>query len=162
MEGDHEKIGGQEMPTPQPAVFDYLWKAAAAVLVVLVGLLGYLFRRHFKRWDEDIAKLETKSEELHQKIEDAFTTLGNKVEGYRVSFSEGLAHDLRREIDEMKKEWADLRAHIPEHYLPRVDFIRDNTILDGKVSAMFRKFDRIEVKLDFLTEQISKGKASNA
>jgi len=147
---------------PHADWLDALWKVAVVVLGVLFGVIGFLLNRTFKRRDDDLEKLQEKSDELHQKVEDAVAALGSKVEGYRTSFAEGLAHDLRIEIDEVKREWADLRAHIPEHYLPRVDFIRDNTVIDGKISALFRKFDRIEVKLDFLTEQLSKEKTSNA
>ena len=89
--------------------------------------------------------------------EDMKTHLANLVPDFELAYKAEIAV----EINELKNEWADLRAHIPEHYLPRQDFIRDNTILDGKISALFRKFDRVEVKLDFLVEHLEKGSASN-
>ena len=151
------------MPSFQapPDLVDKILKIAGAVLIVLVGVLGWFLRNQFKHYDEDIRKLEKKAEDLTKKLEEALTSMTQRVDGYRAFFIDGTGRDMREEINELKNEWADLRAHIPEHYLPRQDFIRDNTILDGKISALFRKFDRVEVKLDFLVEHLEKGSASN-
>jgi tetrahydromethanopterin S-methyltransferase subunit G len=138
--------------------FDVAWKIGAATVAVLVAVIGWFIRRHFKIYDDEFEKLSDRANKLDEKINHVVDSVASHLEDYRSSLTE-LMTEVRREINDVQVEWADLRAHIPEHYLPRADFIR-NTILDGKVSALFRKFDRIEIKLDFVKEQLEK-RASN-
>jgi predicted nuclease with TOPRIM domain len=137
-------------------VVDIVLKIAGGLLAILLTVTAFLLRRHIKRWDDDIKKLDEKAEVLQKRIEEVAGLVTERFEECLSSITEGAVHDLHAEVESLKREWSDLRVHIPEHYLPRTDFVRDNTIIDGKVSALFRKFDRIEVALDFLKEQLDK------
>lgn len=134
---------------------DLFYKIAGGVVALLLAIIAFLLRSKIKQYDKQFDDLEERADKLHDQIDAMIKEAAAKVEACRVTrqtATDGATGKLRDELSSLKSEMSSLREAIPERYLPRTDFIRGHTILEGKIMALFRKFDRIEAKLDAYLE----------
>jgi hypothetical protein len=131
-------------------------KVASIIVGALIGLVGYFLRHTIKSYEERFDDLERKIDSQHLNTDSLVAGQSDRMVNCRESHNSTFAvltASVRKDLDDIKKDMSALKEAIPEKYLPRNDFIRDFTIVDGKVSALFRKFDRVEAKLDLLLER---------
>src|SRR5690349_12477246 len=114
-----------------------LWQ----VILLIISLLGMLFgfgkllltqidKRLDTRFDALDEKAKTKAEQIDQKIKELITAQSKDAEGWR----------------QVERELLIFKADLPMRYVQREDYVRNQTIIEGKIDAVALRIENLQLR----------------